>query len=151
MSEQTLKRVDLIFGEYSNEKYKILANTLKRPNDDILKDLLDSGLRGRGGAGFPTAMKWKFTAEAPGDERFVICNADEGEPGTFKDREILLRVPRKVFSGMAICGKVIGAKKGYMYLRGEYRFMLPDLMKELDIFHEHARQFGHDFLSLIHI
>ena len=145
MSEQTLKRVDLIFGEYSNEKYKILANTLTRPNEDILKDILDSGLRGRGGAGFPTAIKWKYTAETPSDERYVICNADEGEPGTFKDREILLRVPRKVFSGMAICGKVIGAKKGYMYLRGEYRFMLPELMKEMDIYHEHAKQLGLDF------
>lgn len=145
MSEQTLKRVDLIFGEYSSEKYKILANTLTRSNEEILQDILESGLRGRGGAGFPTAMKWKYTAEAPSDERFVICNADEGEPGTFKDREILLRVPRKVFSGMAICGKVIGSKKGYMYLRGEYRFMLPELMKELDIYHEHAKQLGLDF------
>ena len=69
-------------------------------------------------------MKWKFTKEQPGDEKYVICNADEGEPGTFKDREILTKVPRKVFAGMAICGKVIGAKKGYMYLRGEYRFLL---------------------------
>lgn len=145
MSEQTLKRVDLIFGEYSNVKYKVLAESLKRSNEDILKDLLDSGLRGRGGAGFPTAMKWKFTAEAPSDEKYVVCNADEGEPGTFKDREILTRVPRKVFAGMAICGKVIGSKKGYMYLRGEYRFLLPDLYKELDIYHEHAAKLGHDF------
>ncbi|NCA76098.1 MAG: NADH-quinone oxidoreductase subunit E [Alphaproteobacteria bacterium] len=145
MSEQTLKRVDLIFGEYSSEKYKVLANTLHRSNEEILKDLLESGLRGRGGAGFPTAMKWKFTAETPGDEKYVICNADEGEPGTFKDREILSRVPRKVFSGMAICGKVIGARKGYMYLRGEYRFMLPELQKELDIYHEHAKNLGLTF------
>jgi len=145
MSEQTLKRVDLIFGEYSNEKYKVLAQTVTKTNEEILKDLLDSGLRGRGGAGFPTAMKWKFTADAPGDEKFVVCNADEGEPGTFKDREILYRVPRKVFSGMAICGKVIGAKKGYMYLRGEYRFLLPALMKELDCYHEHAKALGLDF------
>lgn len=144
-SDAKLKRVDLIFGEYSNVKYKVLTDTLKRKNDDILKDLLDSGLRGRGGAGFPTAMKWKLTAEAPGDEKFVVCNADEGEPGTFKDREILTRVPRKVFSGMAICGKVIGAKKGYLYLRGEYRFLLPDLMAELDIFHDHVKELKHDF------
>ncbi|MGE5424237.1 MAG: NADH-ubiquinone oxidoreductase-F iron-sulfur binding region domain-containing protein [Syntrophothermus sp.] len=144
-AESKLKRVDLIFGEYSDVKYKVLADTLKKSNDEILKDLLDSGLRGRGGAGFPTAMKWKFTAEAPSDEKFVICNADEGEPGTFKDREILSKVPRKVFSGMAICGKVIGAKKGYMYLRGEYRFLLPELYKELDTYHEHAAKLGLDF------
>ena len=111
MSE-LVQRVDLIFGDYSDQKYKILAETLKRSNDDIIKDLLDSGLKGRGGAGFPTALKWKFTSEQPSPEKYVVCNADEGEPGTFKDREILQKVPRKVFSGMAICAKVIGAKKG---------------------------------------
>ncbi len=145
MSDTNLKRVDFIFGDYTQVKYKVLADTMIRSNEDILKDLLDSGLRGRGGAGFPTSMKWRFTAEAPGNEKYVICNADEGEPGTFKDKEILTRVPRKVFSGMAICGKVIGARKGYMYLRGEYKFLLPDLYKELDIYHEHARQLGLDF------
>ena len=145
MSDTKLKRVDLIFGEYSNVKYKVLADTIKRSNDEILEDLLESGLRGRGGAGFPTAIKWKYTAQAPGDEKYVVCNADEGEPGTFKDREILSRVPRKVFSGMAICGKVIGAKKGYIYLRGEYKFLLPELYKELEDYHEHAREIGQDF------
>jgi len=145
MSDTKLKRVDLIFGEYSHVKYKVLADTLIRSNEDILKDLLESGLRGRGGAGFPTAMKWKLTAEVPSNEKFVVCNADEGEPGTFKDKEILSRVPRKVFSGMAICGKVIGAKKGYLYLRGEYVFLLPELMKELDQYHEFAKELGHDF------
>ena len=145
MSDTKLKRVDLIFGEYSNVKYKVLADTIKRSNDEILEDLLELGLRGRGGAGFPTAIKWKYTAQAPGDEKYVVCNADEGEPGTFKDREILSRVPRKVFSGMAICGKVIGAKKGYIYLRGEYKFLLPELYKELEDYHEHAREIGQDF------
>jgi len=145
MSESMLKRVDLIFGEYSDIKYKVLSDTLIRPNEDILKDILDSGLRGRGGAGFPTAMKWKLTADTPGNEKYVVCNADEGEPGTFKDKEILTRVPRKVFSGMAICGKVIGARKGYLYLRGEYRFLVPVLNKELEQFHEFARELGSDF------
>ena len=140
-----LKRVDLIFGEYSDQKYKTLEKTIKRPNDDIIKDILDSGLRGRGGAGFPTGMKWKFTMEQPGDEKYVVCNADEGEPGTFKDREILTQVPRKVFAGMAICGKVIGAKKGYIYLRGEYRFMLPELLKEIEDYNETAKELGIDF------
>jgi [NiFe] hydrogenase diaphorase moiety large subunit len=145
MSESMLKRVDLIFGEYSNVKYQVLADTLIRSNEDILKDIMDSGLRGRGGAGFPTAIKWKLTADAPGNEKYVVCNADEGEPGTFKDKEILTRVPRKVFSGMAICGKVIGAKKGFLYLRGEYRFLLPVLNKEIETFHEFARELGVDF------
>ncbi|MBN1199431.1 MAG: hypothetical protein JXA23_08785 [Bacteroidales bacterium] len=145
MSESKLKRVDLIFGEYSNTKYKVLADTLKRRNEDILEDLMESGLKGRGGAGFPTAMKWKLAADAPSDTKYVICNADEGEPGTFKDREILSRVPRKVFSGMAICGKVIGAQKGYIYLRSEYKFLLPELTRELEMFHEHIGKMGFDF------
>jgi [NiFe] hydrogenase diaphorase moiety large subunit len=142
---ELLHRVDLIFGEYSDQKYKTLAKTIKRPNEDIIKDILDSGLRGRGGAGFPTALKWKYTMEQPGDEKYVICNADEGEPGTFKDREILTKVPRKVFAGMAICGKVIGAKKGYMYLRGEYRFLVPDLIAEIEDYNDNAKQLGVDF------
>jgi len=145
MSETKLKRVDLIFGEYSNVKYKVLTDTMKRTNDEIIDDLLESGLRGRGGAGFPTATKWKLTAQAPGNEKYVICNADEGEPGTFKDREILTRVPRKVFSGMAICGKVIGAQRGYIYLRGEYKFLLPDLLKELEGYNAHTKSIGLDF------
>ena len=145
MSDSKLKRVDLIFGEYSNVKYNVLADTLKRTNEDILDNLFESGLRGRGGAGLPTANKWKLCAETPADERYVICNADEGEPGTFKDREILSRVPRKVFSGMAICGKVINAKKGYLYLRGEYKFLIPELKRELESYHEHVKKLGHDF------
>jgi len=150
MSDTKLKRVDLIFGEYSNVKYKVLADTLKRTNDEILEDLMESGLRGRGGAGFPTAMKWKFTAQTPGEEKYVVCNADEGEPGTFKDREILSRVPRKVFSGMAICGKVIGAKQGFIYLRGEYKFLLPELNKELEGYNEFAKSISLDFpISII--
>jgi [NiFe] hydrogenase diaphorase moiety large subunit len=145
MSETKLKRVDLIFGEYTSVKYKVLTDTIKRTSEEILDDLMESGLRGRGGAGFPTAMKWKLTAQTPGEEKYVICNADEGEPGTFKDREILSRVPRKVFSGMAICGKVIGAQRGYIYLRGEYKFLLPELMRELEGYHEHAKSIGLDF------
>ena len=83
--------------------------------------------------------------EQPGDEKYVICNADEGEPGTFKDREILTQVPRKVFAGMAICGKVIGAKKGYIYLRGEYHYLLPGLLKEIDVYNTFAKELGIDF------
>lgn len=145
MSEKKLQRLDLIFGAYSSEKYIMLKQTITRPKDEVIKELLDSGLKGRGGAGFPTGMKWKFTADQPEPVKYVICNADEGEPGTFKDREILSRVPRKVFSGMAICGYVIGAKEGFLYLRGEYRFLLPSLREELDIYHEHAKQIGLDF------
>jgi [NiFe] hydrogenase diaphorase moiety large subunit len=143
--ETNLRKVDLIFGEYSTEKYKILEKCVNMSSDDIINEILDSGLKGRGGAGFPTGLKWKYTKNQDADERFVVCNADEGEPGTFKDREILDKVPRKVFSGMAICGKAIGAKKGFLYLRGEYTFLLPSLYKELDIYNEHAKKFGLDF------
>lgn len=93
-----LQRVDFIFSGYTSERYKILQKTLQRDNDEILQELLDSGLKGRGGAGFPTGLKWKFAMQSEADEKYVICNADEGEPGTFKDRAILENVPRKVLS-----------------------------------------------------
>jgi [NiFe] hydrogenase diaphorase moiety large subunit len=145
MSTEKLKRSDLIFGAYTAQKYKVLENTLTRQPNEIINDIIESGIRGRGGAGFPTGLKWKFAAANPDTEKYVVCNADEGEPGTFKDREILLRVPRKVFSGMAICGFATGAKKGVLYLRGEYAFMLPDLHKELDILDEKLKELKFDF------
>lgn len=138
MTYNKLKRVDLIFAEES-ECLDVLRKTLAKTNQEIVNEILESGLRGRGGAGFPTGLKWKFTADQPANERFVICNADEGEPGTFKDREILFKVPFKVFSGMAICAKVIGAKKGFIYLRGEYKFLLPQLEKALNKFHDELK------------
>ncbi len=142
---KNVKRVDIIFGKYTQEKYKVLEDTLKKSNDDIVSEMINSGLKGRGGAGFPTGLKWKYTAQETETEKYVVCNADEGEPGTFKDREILTRVPRKVFSGMAICAKTIRAKKGFLYLRGEYEYMVPDLMAELNEFHESAKNFNLDF------
>lgn len=145
MAKKNLKRIDLIFGEYTTLKYKILENMLKKNPDEIINEMIDSGLKGRGGAGFPTGLKWKFTKEQVSDEKYVVCNADEGEPGTFKDREILSKVPRKVLSGMGICGYVIGAKKGYIYLRGEYSYLVPDLLKEIQIFHEFVKKFKFDF------
>ena len=145
MSKHGINRADVIFGGYTSKKYKVLEKTLKRTPDDIITEIIDSGVRGRGGAGFPTGLKWRFAADQKADEKFVICNADEGEPGTFKDREILLKVPRKVFSGMAICGYSIGAKKGFIYLRGEYKFMVPELNRELEIFHEYCAKYKLDF------
>src|SRR6056297_647599 len=139
-----LQRVDLIFTEECSYK-DVLQNTLKRPKDEIVQEILDSGLRGRGGAGFPTGLKWKFTAQEESDEKFVVCNADEGEPGTFKDREILTRVPFKVFGGMAVCGYVIGSKQGYMYLRGEYEYLKEDIQKRIDEFHKTLDELGFDF------
>jgi [NiFe] hydrogenase diaphorase moiety large subunit len=145
MSTETIKRSDVIFGAYTVEKYQVLKVTLKRSPEEIIDDIIESGIRGRGGAGFPTGLKWKIAAAQPGPEKFVICNADEGEPGTFKDREILLRVPRKVFTGMAICGYVIGADKGIVYLRGEYAYMLPHLYEEIEILNATLKELNHTF------
>ncbi len=142
---KNVKRVDIIFGAYTQEKYKVFEQTLSKSSDQIISEVIESGLRGRGGAGFPTGLKWKYTAAEADPVKYVVCNADEGEPGTFKDREILTKVPRKVFSGMAICGKATGAKKGFLYLRGEYLYMLENLNKELDVFHEVAKKNNFDF------
>ena len=135
MSDKILKRVDLIFDKECSVK-ETLQTALAKSKDEIIRELLDSGLKGRGGAGFPTALKWKFASDQPVKERYVICNADEGEPGTFKDREILDQVPCKVFAGMALCAKVIEAKEGFIYLRSEYRFLVPKLEQELEKFHK---------------
>ncbi|MEY4209668.1 MAG: hypothetical protein RLZ92_46 [Pseudomonadota bacterium] len=86
-----------------------------------------SGLRGRGGAGFKTAQKWKFCAEESSQQRYVVCNADEGEPGTFKDRVLLNRYADQVFEGMTICAAIIGAQQGFLYLRGEYLYLYHQL------------------------
>ncbi len=93
----------------------------------VLDEVKASGLRGRGGAGFPTGLKWSFCAPEPGPEKYVICNADEGEPGTFKDRLIMEGDPHKVLEGMALCGYAIGASAGYVYIRGEYKLSIERL------------------------
>ncbi|MBL8486099.1 MAG: NAD(P)H-dependent oxidoreductase subunit E [Rhodocyclaceae bacterium] len=93
----------------------------------VLEEIKKSNLRGRGGAGFTTGIKWEACRHAPGDERYVVCNADEGEPGTFKDRVLLTRQADLVFEGMTVAAYVTGARKGYLYLRGEYRYMLEPL------------------------
>jgi len=115
----------VLFSEYSpGDAVKKLAE-LKR--EDVLLEVKNSGLKGRGGAGFPTSTKWMLTAAARADKKFIICNADEGEPGTFKDRVLLLEYPELVFEGMIVAGYAIGAKTGILYLRGEYEYMLEDL------------------------
>ena len=145
MESQSQKRIELIFSNYTTSKYKVLERTILLQPDDIISVLMDSGLKGRGNVGFPTGMKWKFARREDNATKYVICNANESETGTFKDREILERVPRKVLSGMAVCGYCIGAKKGIVYLRHEYRYMKEHLQNELNIFHEYVRQFNLDF------
>ena len=94
---------------------------------DVVEAVKQSGLRGRGGAGFPTGQKWEACRNAPGAARHVVCNADEGEPGTFKDRVLLTRQADLVFEGMTLCALAVGARHGYLYLRGEYRYLLEPL------------------------
>jgi [NiFe] hydrogenase diaphorase moiety large subunit len=143
MEKKGLTKVDLIFETINSEE--VLLKGFRMSRDEIIQEMLDSGLKGRGGAGFPTGMKWKFTAAEKSPEKYIVCNADEGEPGTFKDREILDRVSNKVHGGMAIAGKAIGAKKGIVYLRGEYSYLLPKLMIELSAFHKMIKKIGYDF------
>ena len=102
----------------------------KRPPADVTAEVKRSGLRGRGGAGFPTGVKWSFTA--PGETKFVVCNADEGEPGTFKDRLILEGDPHKLLEGMMLAGYAVGASKGYVYIRGEYATSIRRVQKAID-------------------
>jgi [NiFe] hydrogenase diaphorase moiety large subunit len=100
-----------------------LRAALALSRSDIIETVSDSGMKGRGGAGFPTGMKWNFAGSEKGDRKYIICNADEGEPGTFKDRVILSEFPDLVFAGMAIAGRAIGAREGIVYLRGEYSYL----------------------------
>ncbi len=143
MSGKFVKRVDLIFEEV--ECREILGKIMKMDPDDICQEVLDSDLKGRGGAGFPTGMKWRFAFQESDPVKYIVCNADEGEPGTFKDREILDQVPGKVFCGMAIAARAVGAKSGYVYLRGEYKFLIPKLNEQLKNFHQMMDEFNHNF------
>jgi NADH-quinone oxidoreductase subunit F len=103
----------------------------KMTPDEVIAEVKSSGLAGRGGAAFPTAMKWEFARKAPGDEKYIVCNADEGEPGTFKDRLILEGDPHKLLEGMIIAGYAIGANKGYIYIRGEYALSIERMEKAI--------------------
>lgn len=100
--------------------YPILQKVLQMNQKQVIAEIKESGLKGRGGAGFPTGLKWELALKEPGEEKYIICNADEGEPGTFKDRFLLENAPMQVLEGMIIAGYAIGAEKGYIYIRGEY-------------------------------
>ena len=106
--------------------------------DDVIQCLLDAGLRGRGGAGFPTGLKWKFAKNAVGDVKYVCCNADEGDPGAFMDRSVLEGDPHSVLEAMAIAGYTIGSNQGYIYVRAEY----PIAVKRLQIALKQAKDYG---------
>ncbi len=125
-----IHRADILLGLHFADGAALRA-VLKRGPDAILEEMIKSGLRGQGGAGFKSAAKWQSCRNAPGDVKYVVCNADEGEPGTFKDRVLMQDYADLVFEGMTVCGRVIGARQGFVYLRGEYRYMVDALRETL--------------------
>ena len=116
-----LRKGGIVFGDF--ECGKALKEALSLSSAEVIREIKASSLRGRGGAGFPTGMKWEFTRSAEGSSKTIICNADEGEPGTFKDRVILTENPEQVIEGMTIGGYAIGANTGILYLRAEYAYL----------------------------
>ncbi|MBX3243525.1 MAG: NADH-quinone oxidoreductase subunit NuoF [Acidobacteria bacterium] len=104
--------------------YVSLKKALEMSPDDIIQTVKDSSLRGRGGAGFPTGMKWSFVPKDSPKSKYVVCNADESEPGSFKDRYLLERDPHALIEGMIIAGYTLGASTGYIYYRGEYNYLI---------------------------
>jgi [NiFe] hydrogenase diaphorase moiety large subunit len=110
-----------------------LEIAINKSDLEIIGIVKTSGIRGRGGAGFPTGMKWEFCKMTPGNEKYVFCNADEGEPGTFKDRVLLTEHPQMVFEGMALAGYAIGSSVGIIYLRYEYKYLQAFLEEQLEI------------------
>ena len=141
-----IRRTDRILQQQSWQGEALRA-AMKRGAEGLLAELEGSGLRGMGGAGFPTARKWRSVREATGPERVVVCNADEGEPGTFKDRALLQRHADALFEGMTICGWCVGAPQGFVYLRGEYRYLLPMLQRRLAA-RRRAGLLGQDILGV---
>ena len=113
------------------ERAEGLKAALTRTPEAVIEEITHSKLRGRGGAGFPTGMKWRLTRKATGVDHYIACNADEGEPGTFKDRMLLSQFPDLVFDGMTIAGYALGGRQGLLYLRGEYAYMWDDLQRVL--------------------
>ncbi|PWH18121.1 MAG: NADH-quinone oxidoreductase subunit NuoF [Ardenticatenia bacterium] len=156
-----LSRVGLIDPEdiedyILHDGYEALGKALTTMTPaQVIDEISRSGLRGRGGAGFPTGTKWRFVASAKGDRKYVICNADESEPGTFKDRLVLEGDPHSIVEAMTIAGYAVGASEGYIYVRGEYGLALERLSRAI----HQARQmgflgrgiFGSDFDFDIHI
>ncbi|BAL81320.1 NADH-quinone oxidoreductase subunit NuoF [Caldisericum exile] len=138
-----LKRVGVInpesIEEYiAEDGYMALEKAIENGPEWVLEEVKASELRGRGGAGFPTGKKWEFTARAKSDLKYVICNADEGEPGTFKDRVIMEGDPNLLIEGMVLAGYATGANYGYIYIRGEYDLSIKRLQKAI----EQARSYG---------
>jgi NADH:ubiquinone oxidoreductase subunit F (NADH-binding)/(2Fe-2S) ferredoxin len=123
----------------SHDAYLALGKVLNEMQpDEVIKIIQDSGLRGRGGAGFPTGLKWKLASESKSEEKYVVCNADEGDPGAFMDRSVLEGDPHSVLEAMAICGYCIGSSKGLIYVRAEYPLAVARVITAIG----QAREYG---------
>jgi len=122
----------------ARDGYFALAKALQMKPEEIIDEIKNSGLRGRGGAGFPTGLKWEFTFKTPADQKYIVCNADEGEPGTYKDRLIMEGDPHSVIEAMVIAGYAVGATKGYIYIRGEYYGSVENLRKAIKDAYEYG-------------
>jgi len=123
----------------AQDGYEALGKALTEMTPEaVMEEVKKSGMQGRGGAFFPTGLKWGFAAKEKSDEKYIICNADEGEPGTFKDRLILEGDPHAVIEGMALAGYAVGAHQGYVYIRGEYHMSIARVKRAI----EQARAHG---------
>ncbi len=118
-----IMRMGPVLSDNYNPGIIITKNLPQLNPDQVIEEIKTSNIRGRGGAGFPTGLKWEFCRKAKGDKKYILCNADEGEPGTFKDRVILTERPKLLFEGMVIAGYSIGATEGILYLRYEYKYL----------------------------
>lgn len=155
-----LKNVGIIDPEsiddyIANDGYQALGIALEKTPDEVIAIIKNSGLQGRGGAGFPTGIKWGYVNKTFGDKKYVICNADESEPGTFKDRVVLEGDPHAIIEAMAIAAYAVGADEGYIYIRGEYQLAIERVetaikqAKEFGLLGENI--FGSDFSFKIHV
>ncbi len=134
MIKNNIRQKGAILFSDAHKAGEALQRAITMPPEEVVEVVKQSNLRGRGGAGFPAGLKWAFCRQSNSDEVYLVCNADEGEPGTFKERAILTKLPKLLFEGMAIAGYAIGAQQGILYLRYEYRYMqtfLEDVIQEL--------------------
>lgn len=129
--KDNLHRRDMLLSD-SMAEGSAIDQAVALGSQELLSRLEVSGLRGRGGAGFNAAAKWRSCRDVEADDRYVVCNADEGEPGTFKDRILLNSFTNDLFEGMTLCARVIGSTLGFLYLRGEYRYLLPHIQHVLE-------------------
>ncbi len=141
---------------FARDGYAALAKVLtEMVSEDVIDEVKRSGLRGRGGAGFLTGLKWGFTSRAPGDVKYLVCNADEGDPGAFMDRATIEGDPHSLLEGMTICGYAVGAKVGYIYCRAEYPLAIRRLRVAIAAAEEHGllgdNILGSDFSFRLHI